>query len=258
MLALAGDLLTEFFSLDGRHLRTAVQLLSPGRLTLLFREGKRASLVPPVRVYFVTSLLFFLLVGIPSPDASNFNVYVDDVLVGRDQPDPKLGDLQLLNIDSASWTGKRVQSYFATKFEVLQAMEAQELVDRFFTGLERTIPTTLICFVPLLALALKLLYIRRPFYYVDHLVLALHFQSFLFVLMVVVHFVKPQGTLAAILSYLAAFLLIVPAYLLLALRRVYAQSWLLTVIKGVLLALIYLFIIQPVILVNMFLVIRTM
>ena len=81
------------------------------------------------------------------------------------------------------------------------------------------------------AAALKLLYIRRPFFYVDHLVFALHFQSFLFMTLVLVRLVNiaadPVG-LERFVPGLAMSILIVlvvaPIYLLLALRRVYGAD----------------------------------
>jgi hypothetical protein len=256
-----GDFFAEFFSIDGRHLRTAVMLWRPGRLTQFYLEGKRASYVPPVRIYFVASLLFFLLVGFPVPKAENFNVWVDDMVIGRDEPDPKLGDIQLLSLDKTSPVNRWVGPYLAPKLGKLQAMSAQELLDGFVSGLERTVPTTLIVFVALLALALKLLYIRRSFFYVDHLVFALHFQSFMFMVLVLARLANmvALGRLyPGVLSYIGAFFLILPVYMVVALRRVYGQSWALTLAKGALLGILYLLLIQPVLLVTFFLVIRAM
>jgi hypothetical protein len=261
LLGLLGDFFSEFFSLDGRHLRTALSLWKPGRLTQLYLDGKRASYVPPVRVYLVASLLFFLLVGFPAPDAENFNVYVDDILIGRAEPDPGLGKLQLMNLDRTHWLGKKIDPYLAPQFHKVQSMQAQDLLDGFFAGLERTVPTTLVLFVPFLAAALSLLYFRRPFYYVDHLVFALHFQSFLFVLFVAARLVNMAGlarVYPGLLTYLVAMLFIAPAYLLLALKRIYHEPWGWTILKAVLLGLLYVLLIQPLLLVTIFLVLRAM
>ncbi len=192
LVGLVGDFISEVFSLDGRHVRTAVGLPMPGRLTQLYLEGKRASYVSPVRVYIVASLLFFLFVGSPDPDASQFNVWIDDVLIGRDEPDPDLGKFQLTFKD-AGWLGVLVFDNFEAKREQLRAMPAQELLDSFFSGLERTVPTTLIFFVPILAMALKLLYLKQPFFYVDHVIFALHFQSFIFMALVLARLVNILG-----------------------------------------------------------------
>ena len=49
--------------------------------------------------------------------------------------------------------GKQVREPFLRdNVDKMQTMEAQVLLDRFFGGLERTIPTALIFFVPILAL----------------------------------------------------------------------------------------------------------
>ena len=261
LFGIIGDLLTEFFSIDGRRLRTAITLWNPGKLTQLYLEGKRASYVPPVRVYFITSLLFFLLVGFPVPRAENFNIWVDDMLIGRDEPDPDLGNIQLLSLDRSSRVSRWVAPYLAPKLDKLQSMSAQDLLDGFIAGLERTVPTTLIFFVPLLALALKLLYFRRPFYYVDHLVFALHFQSFMFLVFVLARLANlvVLGKLyPGILTYAGALYLILPAYMIAAMRRVYGQSWTMTILKSGLLGILYLLLIQPVLLVTFFLVIRAM
>ena len=199
LAGLLGSFFSEFLSLDGKHLRTAGKLFIPGRLTQLYRAGKRASHTTPVRVYFVASLLFFLFVGIPAPDAEKTNVYIDDILVGREEPGEGLNNLQLFSLRRDGALGKFFARFLDPKLDRLKVMDAQELLDRFFAGLERNVPTVLIFFVPVLAVVLKMLYWRRDFFYVDHLVFALHFQSFLFVLFAAV----PPGQRSVLESVVA-------------------------------------------------------
>lgn len=258
LAALLGDFFTEFLSLNGRHLRTARQLLIPGRLTQLYLEGKRASYVSPVRVYFVASLLFFLLVGFPAPDARNYNVMVGDVLLDRDEPDPALTRMTL-TFGESSWLGRAAEPYLSAKRERLTAMSAQDLLDGLFAGLERTLPAALILYVPVLALALKVTNVRRPFFYVDHLVFALHYQSALFLALILARFANSAGLgniFPAIGTYLITFLVVGPAYLLLALKRVYEQSWPRTILKGLALVVLYLVLIRPVVFATFLLAIR--
>ena len=258
LFGLLGDFFSEFLSIDGRHLRTAVRLALPGRLTQLYLEGKRASYVPPVRVYFVASLLFFLLVGLPSLDAEKTNVYVDDVLIGRDEPDPAAMNFQLIEFDDSA-RSEQIQAKIFSNVEDLYAMEPQALLDAFFAGLERTIPVALICFLPILAFGLKLLYIRRPFFYVDHLVFAIHFQSFMFVMIIGVRLANSAGLghlSPPLLNYVLALFLLSPIYLFFALRRVYEQGWIKTAFKAILLSLAYLVLAQPVMLVTFAIIVR--
>jgi hypothetical protein len=261
LFSLLGEFFTTFFSLDGRHLRTAAALWVPGRLTQLFLEGKRASYVPPVRVYLLSSLVFFVLVGFPAPDADECNVYVGDVLVGREEPVPGLTDLKLETVDDSTRLGRWVGERLLPSHEHLQAMEPQELLDGFFGGMERVVPTTLIFFVPILALALKLLYVRQPFFYVDHLVFGLHFQSALFQAFVAAYVLNAVGLsklLPPLLSYLVAFALIMTLYLSAALKRVYGQGWIRTLLKTAILGLLYLFLIQPIVAVTIILAVRSL
>jgi hypothetical protein len=238
--SLLGEFFSEFFSLDGRNARTFVALLVPGKLTNLYFDGKRASYAPPIRVYFVASLLFFLLVGLPTLDASKYNVQVSGALVGRDQPDPELGYLDL---------GIASSSFVEEKAAQLREMDAQAFLDFFFGGLERTVPTALICFVPLLALALKLLHFRQRFFYVDHLIFAIHLQSFLFLSLVLARYLNMAGVdrlWAGPITYIAVFFLLPPPYMFFALRRVYRQSWLRTGLKWAAVGVLYLILFQVV------------
>lgn len=251
LFALLHEFFSEFFSLDGKHLRTALGLGRPGRLTELYLGGKRASYVRPVRVYLVSSLLFFVVIGFPAPDAGVRNVYVDGALIGRAEPDPSLADFQL-SFGSTSGSSRLVDR--------LEGMPAQTFLDRFFAGLERTVPTALILFVPVLALAIKLLYVRRPFFYVEHLVFALHFQSFLFLALLAAYFLNRagfDGLFSGFATYAAVLLVVAPTYLAFALRRVYRQAWGWTTAKAAALSLLYLLLLQPLLLATLFFVVRS-
>lgn len=62
--ALFRDLLYETFDLDGRAARTIVTMfVHPGVLTARFLDGHRRQYTPPVRLYLVVSVLFFLVVA---------------------------------------------------------------------------------------------------------------------------------------------------------------------------------------------------
>lgn len=256
LTTLLGDFLSEFLSLDGRHLRTARELLRPGRLTVRYLQGKRASYVSPVRVYFVASLLFFLLVGFPAPDAREQNVYVDGVLIDREEPDPTRGALSL-SFGQASWLSRPFEPYLEARKEKLMALPAQELLDRFFASLERTLPTALIFYVPILALALKLVHLRSPFYYVDHLVFSLHYQSLLFLILIAAQLANRLGLghlVPGLVTHVVTFLVAGPAVLLLALKRVYRPSWPWALLKTAAVGALYLVLIRPIILATFLLV----
>jgi hypothetical protein len=64
MSALIGDILKETFDLDGRASRTIRALiLQPGFLTSEFLAGRRKAFTPPLRLYLVFSVSFFVLIA---------------------------------------------------------------------------------------------------------------------------------------------------------------------------------------------------
>ena len=61
---LLADFFEDLINLDSRILRTARALLTqPGELPSAFREGRTQPYVPPIRLYFFVTLVFFLLLG---------------------------------------------------------------------------------------------------------------------------------------------------------------------------------------------------
>lgn len=110
--------------------------------------------------------------------------------------------------------------------------------------LYHTVPKVMFVFLPLVALLLKLFYIRRKQLYMEHLIFTLHCHALFFMAMLLgvlvislaTHLGWPTGikdwTGAAIKWYLAV-------YLFLALRNFYQQSWLKTFVKFCLLFIGY-------------------
>jgi len=91
--------------------------------------------------------------------------------------------------------------------------------------------------MPALALILKLLYIRRKRYYVEHLIFSFHYHAFSFFLLSLTPmldvWLKTSGTITAI-----GFLLVV-LYLYISMIRVYRQGWFKTFVKFVVLNAFY-------------------
>ncbi|MGH7464371.1 MAG: hypothetical protein ACREK1_04290, partial [Longimicrobiales bacterium] len=85
-------------------------------------------------------------------------------------------------------------------------------------------PHMVFLLLPLFALMLKLLYIRRSRYYAEHFVFALHVHAFVFVMFTVM-FILPWDWLNGML------VLWIVVYVWLALQRVYRQGWFRTTVK---------------------------
>jgi len=237
------DFLGELFSLESRLFRSLRDLFfHPGRLTEDYLAGKRASQLPPVRLYLVASLFFFFLFSLTPPDVSNMNVFVGGQIIGRDVPDPDAaGNIRLLDPDPKTSLGETARHRLEAQQERFRQMDPQVLIDAVYQGIARTLPKALILFLPILALVLKVLFWRSRILYFDHSIFALHLQSFLFLLFSLSWFVP-----VSVILLLAFFVLVTPAYLVLAMRRVYAQSWSRILLKTAALLSIYLFVLAAV------------
>jgi len=121
----------------------------------------------------------------------------------------------------------------------------------FGRALWNNIPKMMFIFLPLIAAALSLLYIRSGRYYVEHLLFVVHFHAFFFLTGILVLLLErlaelstgvvANGLVAAQAVVGSVLVFYVPVYLLKAMRRVYAQSWWKTVPKYALLGIAYLF-----------------
>jgi len=108
------------------------------------------------------------------------------------------------------------------------------------------IPVALIVLLPLMALVLKGLYPLSRRYFVEHLLFFVHFHSFFFLILTLQILFSRLGSLVflpepIVILVLVAASLYVPVYLYKAMRRVYDQGHILTLLKYIVLAVIYFF-----------------
>ena len=99
----------------------------------------------------------------------------------------------------------------------------------FIATLLSNLPYMMLCCIPLFALVLKVLYIRRRIFYIDHLIYALHIHTFAYtgIMLIVLatiglNRVMP-GTIAGWIIALLWIAFVVQIFL--SIRRVYRQGW---------------------------------
>ena len=255
LASLLREAIEEALSIDGRTLRTARALLRPGELTRLYLSGQRVRFLTPLRLYLTASvLLFSSVLALTPPNANDINLFVAGELVTG----PIKGGRPAIRIMEPSDRSTRwILNRYTDRFDELKRRPPQELVNRLAEQLRSVLPMALILFVPVLALALKLLYIRSGVLYVDHLVVGVHFQSALFVALAATWAILRAARLGFalnVLAYLVVFLLMLVVYLPRVLRRVYAQRVGVTALKTIALVLAYFALLQPLLGAAMFLV----
>jgi hypothetical protein len=258
LAGLIGEFLSEWLSFDGPLPRTLAAIVRPGRLTVEYLAGRRARYVRPLRLYLVASLILFATAfDLGVPDVADVNLYVNGTLVtGPHVP----GRLTLRMADTQSWLSRWIADRNPDRMAALTAQPPEALLHASFASIRRALPLGLILFLPMLALALKLLYARRGVLYVDHLVFAVHFQTSLFLILVLwwaIVWVTGLALVWVFIGYGLAGMFALLGYLPAALRRVYGQSRRVTALKtlGLLVAYLLLLdlIVGPVLIANLLL-----
>lgn len=205
--ALAADFFDNVLSLDSKLLRTLGPLLfRPGWLTREYLAGRRVPYVRPLKLYLLTALLAFgLLAFFP-----HRVVRVVETPPAQERADGGA---------TATSQAKKPPAWFEQKIGKALKEDPQKFAETFTANL----PRTFFLLLPVFALLLKLLYLRRGILYLDHLVFALHCHAFGFLVMAVM---VPLGDPRLIPQPLRVAMLVwLFGYLLLALRAVYRDSW---------------------------------
>ncbi|MEM9896389.1 MAG: DUF3667 domain-containing protein [Bacteroidota bacterium] len=124
---------------------------------------------------------------------------------------------------------------------VLDQENIQEaaFLDSFFTT---WFPRLFFLLLPLFALFLLLLFRKRGQYYLKHFIFSVHYHAFAFLLLtvmvVLIDYIFPSSVFLSRWA-LVISLILLEVYLVIALRRVYQQKWILIALKLFVLNLLY-------------------
>jgi hypothetical protein len=232
---------------DSRLWRTLWALLfRPGYLTAQFLAGRRASYLPPVRLYLVLSVVFFIWVS-----ASQSKLQVVQLDGERAAPparvstpfDPALaGESESQRTErlcrEVTYQGpwqQRIQPALARACRKVVEDHGRSIREAFLHNL----PRAMFVFLPLLAGVMMLMYWRPRHYYVEHLLLFVHNHAFAFVLLLL------AAAVSALLPRAAGWVsfalgLYIPWYMYRSMRVVYGQGRWLTLTKLAVLSIFYL------------------
>lgn len=207
---LVRDYLGDAFTYDSRVYRTMIPLLfRPGFLTLEFYRGRRVLYVPPLRLFLFISFLLFLWFA--SVDTGVVNIGTPPSVAEMS------GELDVeedLGLEAAGIVNERRQSL--QKQIALVAQNPQG----FFDLVTSRLPYLMFLMLPVLAAIFWLHYGLSGYNYLQHLIFALHFQSFAYMLAFLLTFAK----VLVPANYGGFGILAVNLYLALALRRVFGSS----------------------------------
>ena len=230
------DSLEGVLHFDGKFFLSARYLFSrPGFLTTEFIAGRRTRYTHPLRVYFFASFLLFTATYFASRSSVVKNGAAIPPSAAATAPAKAPGNAPASGLHVAVQPlPKAQQDFFANPVQVNIDSKDSARVAEFAAEFKHLLPTLLFFCVPLLALVLKLAYVRSGRLYVEHLIFAFHAQALAFLCYLVFGATSWVGTLASWnigpeCGGLFAVVLLVLTFL--AFRRVYGQGFLRTLFK---------------------------
>lgn len=243
------DFFGDYFTFDSKFFHSLFPLVfKPGHLTREYTTGRRVSYILPLRLYLFTTFVFFFILSMntrfdrnrfSNPDTirimgtDSLNSVLNEALSETPKKQKNWMDIHLnenteseadtaerkftMNLPETTGVSGRINDYFKQKANHLSEM-GEEGAMLFAKACINQLPKMLFLLLPVYALFLKLIYIRHHYFYVEHLIFALHSHTFFFIILApCVLFPRWYIILSA--------LLLVYIYLFLAIRYFYQQSF---------------------------------
>jgi hypothetical protein len=253
------NFMSSFWSYEGKFFQTTKYIfLKPGFLAVEYGEGRRETYFHPARMYVFVSFVFFLLF-FSLPDSDSDSGAVQGGLSKEDREELSKIGLDTIktgpNDDKIRWNFQKSEYKSLAQYDSVQntlpedkrdgwfgrlmqkrAIELQKkyngdasaLGADFLASFSDNFSKVLFYLMPFFALVLKLLYVRRDYYYSEHLVLTIYYYNFFYLagsLMMLCNLWEPTSVLSVFIGFWIYF------YLLFAMKRMYRQSWGKTILK---------------------------
>jgi hypothetical protein len=155
----------------------------------------------------------------------------------------KIGERPFVVFDSGAKSSTPFERWFEARAKDKMGERGTKM-GLFISTLFSNLPYMMLCCIPLFAFVLKILYLRRHIFYIDHLIYALHIHTFAYVgimLIVLATIGLNRVVPGPIAGWIIALLWIAfVVQIFLSIRRVYRQGWFISIFKFFFGGLIYL------------------
>jgi hypothetical protein len=204
----------EFLTFDSKFFRSVKFLiLKPGYLTHEYISGRFVRYISPLKMYLFTSLVCFFVIIKVDPDTYS------DLTKDKEKDDP-LVEILTNARESNNLSESRYEENFNDK------------VNNLYTP---SIFFIMIAF----SVMLKLLYVNKHIFYVEHLVFTLHYFSVVLILCALASMLKDMD-----IDIFNFIVFIVPCfYLLIAVKKVYHTKWIFAFMTTAVMSLVYIILI---------------
>ncbi len=233
MREILADVVDDQLSVNGTLVRTVVPLLTrPGFLTREYLDGRILRYIPPFRTFLACMAVWLL--------AATWEVQRQQPVIekavraailkarAREAENARLGkpvqrvDLLTLPVDTLRLPAfaRAPLRPVARRYAEIDAMDPGQGVTLVVGSLLRSTSRLMLLLVPVASGLLALVYIRKRRLFAEHFVFTLHLHAFAFAMLAALTFV-PNGWWPV--HYAANAWLVL--YALLAMKRVYRESW---------------------------------
>ena len=216
---LVAEYASSMFNFEGKVPQGIIDLLfRPGKMTVEFLQGKRASQIPPVRLYLFASLVFFIW--------ASYNGEFELEDLEKEQ-------LEQIEFDDDIPVSPDFARKIAEKFQ-----DSESIKNEFYSWL----PRVFLLGVPVLALATRLVFRKRDLVYLEHMIISMHLQTFLLLWILLLSLLEfivgkiwPWGS-QNLVERIDLWILIYPVF---ASRRIFNLSWLKAIVATLVLELVF-------------------
>lgn len=185
---MVGHFISDYLHFDSKFFRSLIPLIiKPGFLTKEYWEGKRTRFIPPLRLFFFVTILFVL---VTSFFYNRFGQRLKDSVVNVD---PVVMSEEAKRVATMPDTAKifvKKWNRTVTAAELRKELEGEKRrFGKIMTGFDnvfKNLKYVMFFLLPVYALVFKLLFIRRRPFYIDHLIYAMHLQTFAYILLAIV------------------------------------------------------------------------
>lgn len=221
ILSIASEFFNALTFFDNKFLRTIWTLFrKPGELTVAFNAGFRKKYTRPISLFLFINILIFLS-DVSGVFDSPFEIQMNML--------PHSGIVKSMVEKKLAGSAELTMENYAEKYSAVSANVSK---------------TAIFLIIPIMAIFIHLFNLRKRKYYVDHFVFSLHSFSFalLYVTLILLFLLRTLQVLFAseFLRNLlndpqVVFLLAgtISPYFVLAGKRVYQDSWLISILKGI-------------------------
>ena len=225
------------FSFDTRFFITLKYLITkPGLLTTEYWLGRRTKYLPPLRLYLVISLIYFIISSIINP-GTDTSLYKSDF---QKKPFQFELDKSSPKYDPSPAIVAPFVDFFKENFNKgVMVAEKKELTEHDLVW--SNMPTAMFILMPFMAFCVYLLNKKKKQLYSYHLITVLHFHSFIFFIFTLEDIVP---------NFNPAFFLYLPLidifiklyslyYIFFMFKNIYQDSWIWNSLKLTTLSVLY-------------------